>query len=81
LRSEFRTLVYALALAAMPAAAQQQRPYDKQGAIWLDYDMAHVEKAPEEYVTGQMYEFTDGTFFQQTKEKFDLPRVGRKIAG
>lgn len=69
-----------LAVAAT-AVAQQQRPYDKQGAIWLDHDMVHVGKAPEEYVTGQMYEFTDGTFFQQTKEKFDLPRVGRTIAG
>jgi len=81
LRAESCFLAFVLALAAAPSAAQQQRPYDKQGAIWLDYDMQHVEKAPEEYVTGQMYEFTDGTFFQQTKEKFDLPRVGRKIAG
>ena len=81
MRRVARPLIYVLALAAASAAAQQQRPFDKQGAIWLDYDMEHVEKAPAEYVTGQLYEFTDGTFFQQTKEKFDLPRVGRKIAG
>jgi hypothetical protein len=68
-----------LAIAAASVAGAQETPAQKP-VIWIDYDEADIPE-PQAGNSGYYYDFLDGTFFQQVKQAFDMPRLGRKIAG
>ena len=68
-----------LAFAAAPATGAQQTPA-QEPVIWIDYDEADIPE-PQSGDSGYYYDFLNGTFFQQVKQVFVVPRIGRKIAG
>ncbi len=59
-----------------------QRPllYSKGEPIWLDFDMESIPE-PADYDTGYLYDFMNGTVFQQVKQLFDFPRHVRHLSG
>jgi hypothetical protein len=70
----------ALTLMLALCAAAQQNPAAKQEPLWLDFDMQNIPE-PKKVERGYAYDFADGTFFQQVKQIFDLPRHGRALSG
>lgn len=48
--------------------------------VTVDFDMESIPE-PRESVQSFYYDFLDGTFFQQAKQAFDLPRQFRRLAG
>lgn len=77
-----RTAALILALLACGgggvASAQRALPYSKEEPIWLDFDMESIPE-PADYDTGYLYDFVNGTLFQQVKQLFDIPRHVRKL--
>ncbi|MDA2913365.1 hypothetical protein MYX77_05315 [Acidobacteriia bacterium AH_259_A11_L15] len=76
------TLILALFVCGCGAvvSAQHSPPYSKEEPIWLDFDMESIPE-PEGFETGYVYDFLNGTIFQQVKQAFDFPRHFRKLAG
>ena len=71
LEPALKTMVL-LSLLAAGAAAQQ--PADtRESPLRVDFDMESIPE-PRKVDTGYAYDFADGTFFQQVKQVFDLPR-------
>jgi hypothetical protein len=60
--------------------AQTAKLWSKKKPIRLDFDMANIAE-PRQVETGQLYDFADGTFFQQVKQGFDFPRQARALTG
>ncbi len=71
LEPALRKMVLLFLLAA--GAAAQQPPDTREEPLRVDFDMASIPE-PRQVDTGYAYDFMDGTFFQQVKQAFDLPR-------
>jgi hypothetical protein len=61
-------------------SARQQLPFSKEKPIWLDFDMESI-KEPKGLESGYLFDFANGTIFQQVKHVFDIPRHGRALSG
>jgi hypothetical protein len=76
-------MLFALSVALSSVAqAQQAAPalYSKEAPLRLDFDMENIPE-PKQIETGYVYDFADGTFFQQVKQSFDFPRLARRLTG
>ncbi len=73
-------LILVLCFGSVSSLAQRPLKYSKAEPIWLDFDMESIPE-PADYDTGYLYDFVNGTIFQQVKQSFDLPRSFRKLAG
>jgi hypothetical protein len=73
LRAIFALLLVA-ALAAPPALARQMP--SRTPPLRVDFDMEHIPE-PAARRNSQFYDFFDATFFQQSKQAFDIPRYAR----
>ena len=63
---------------ALRVSAQKSKPYSLGDPVRLDFDMESIPE-PKEVETGYLYDWADGTLFQQVKRGFDLPRLaGRR---
>lgn len=58
-------------------SAKQSKPYSLSEPITVDFDMETIPE-PQEVETGYLYDWADGTVFQQIKQSFDLPRYLRR---
>ena len=54
-------------------SAQESKPYSLDEPIRLDFDMETISE-PQEVETGYLYDWANGTIFQQVKDGFDLRR-------
>ncbi len=79
-RASVLILVFVLCFGNVSALAQRPLKYSKAEPIWLDFDMESIPE-PADYETAYLYDFVNGTIFQQIKQGFDLPRSFRKLAG
>ena len=61
-------------------SAQESKPYSVDEPIRLDFDMKTISE-PQEVETGYLYDWANGTIFQQVKQDFDLRRHMRALGG
>ena len=84
LTSQFKSVLSTTLMLVMSAQAsvfaQQSKPYALSEPITVDFDMETIPE-PKEVETGYLYDWADGTVFQQIKQSFDLPRYLRRLNG
>ncbi len=60
--------------AALSVSAQKSQPYSLGDPVRVDFDMESIPE-PKEVETGYLYDWADGSVFQQVKQGFDLRRL------